>query len=160
MFPHVNLCPLLERHLRPRAETKGLITPDAALGRGRRAGGREGGPLHTALSGAMASCFFVIVVRAFFSPLPFSILTTKPWMKSLRSAQRPPRPADLGKLWPRRGDSPAARGVLWIWGVGARPVLRDLRSPKCNPRLRLRRLGPPANLPNSLDIPRSRCARK
>lgn len=52
MFPHVNLCPLLERHLRGCAETKGLITPDAArLGRGGVRGG-EGGSLGTAPLGS------------------------------------------------------------------------------------------------------------
>lgn len=67
MFPHVNLCPLLESHLRLCAETKGLITPDAAgVGRGRCAG--RGGSLHTVLSGAMPSCF--LLVGLFPTPPP------------------------------------------------------------------------------------------
>lgn len=42
MFPHVNCCPLLESHLRVSAETKGLITPDAArLGGGGVQGGED-----------------------------------------------------------------------------------------------------------------------
>lgn len=98
MFPHVNLCPLLESHLRVCAETKGLITPDAAcLGRGRCAG--RGGSLHTVLSGAMASCFFVVAVGA--SPP----LLTKPWMKFPPGARAAIALAEenLAKLWPRRG---------------------------------------------------------
>lgn len=167
MFPHVNLCPLLERHLRPRAETKGLITPDAAAGAGEVCG-REGGRIapHRALRGS-SQLLFCYCCWGFFSPLPFSILTTQPWMKSLGE----PRSGRTGRRsWGSCGggwgdsDSPAARGVLWVWGIGLEPalspVLRGLRSPKYSPGLRLRRLGPPANPPNSPDIPRSRCARK
>lgn len=68
MFPHVNLCPLLESHLRLCAETKGLITPD---GPARGGGGVRGGEDRSASRspGQWPAAFLLLVVGLFVSPL-------------------------------------------------------------------------------------------
>lgn len=117
MFPHVNLCPLLESHLRGCAETKGLITPDAAgVGRGRCAG--RGGSLHTLLSGAMASCFFVVVVGASPPPLLFNNKTLDENPSGSRGSDGAGR-GDLAKLKPGGFLQPPGMGPPFV-GRGAR----------------------------------------
>lgn len=125
MFPHVNLCPLLESHLRGCAETKGLITPDAAhRGGGGVLRGEDRSTPRTWGNGQLLLCWSTFFF-SFFPPPPFNIS----FNISLRETLRLPTGAgaarargDLPKFSPFRGGFCCRRD-----GAGASFVGRDGR---------------------------------
>lgn len=115
MFPHVNLCPLLESHLRGCAETKGLITPDAAhRGGGGVLRGEDRSTPRTWGNGQLLLCWstFFFFFLFFFPPPAFNI--------SLHETLRPPTRAGAARARGNLAKFSPLRGVLLPpgWGRG------------------------------------------
>lgn len=170
MFPHVNLCPLLESHLRGCAETKGLITPDAAhRGGGGVLRGEDRSTPRTWGNGQLLLCWSTFFFFLFFLPLLLTYLLTYPSVKPSASPREPEQhgPGGTCRSSHPSGGGSAAAGMgpgppLWVAtaagsGVGAPERRRDgagMELPGAAPRPRS--AGTPRGGPRSGHVPAAR----